>query len=79
MTLNLSVFSPLCHSCISLQNPFQGCVQELEVVQLRPPLGKQKVLLAIMFPLDFCLWKGNVLHLCTGWGYWEEDLSPREL
>lgn len=56
------------------QNPFQGCVHDLDVVQLRPPPGKQKVLLAIMFPLDFCLWKGNVLHLgrCKG------DLLPAQ-
>ena len=85
-----SIFSPLCHSCTFSRFSQNGsnilpgvCPRAECVVQLGPPPGKQKVHLAIMFLLDFYLWKGNVLHLCTGWATGKRTCClprlPREL
>lgn len=83
-------FSPLCQSCMfscfsqNSSDVLAGvCPWAEYVVQLGPPPGKQKVHLAIMFPLDFYLWKVNVLHLCTGWAIGKRTCClprlPREL
>lgn len=85
-----SIFSPLCHSYTfgrfsrNGSNILPGMCPKAEcVVQLGSPPGKQKVHLAIMFPLDFYLGKGNVLHLSTDWATGKRTCClpclPREL